>query len=95
MGFKAIDLTATSIAGSHTFTFDGTVIIGLQVANTSLTTGVLVDITLRGKYVLRNGEIPFGGALSVLDGKIVANNGDILQVVTDGEPVDVIISYME
>ena len=95
MGFKAIDLTATSTPSSHTFAFDGTVIIGLQVGNASTTASVVVDVMLRGKYILRNGEIPFGGSLSVLDGKIVANDGDVLQVVTGGEPVDVIISYME
>ena len=93
MPFAAADLTATSIASSHTFTADETIIIGLQVANTSLTGPVNVDITLRGKYILRNGEIAFGGSLSVLDGKIVAGNLDVLEVITDGEPVDVIISY--
>lgn len=93
MPFAAADLTATSIPSSYTFTADETIIIGLQVANTSLTAAVTVDVTLRGKYILRNGEIPFGGSLSVLDGKIIAGNLDVLEVTTDGEPVDVIISY--
>jgi len=95
MAFNATDLTATSTPSSHTFTTDGTVLIGLQVANTSTIGPALVDITLRGKYILRNGVIPYGSSLSVIDGKLIAGNGDVLQVSTDGEPVDVIISYLE
>lgn len=93
MAFSAVDLTATNIPSSHTFNANETIIIGLQVANASTTSDVVVDITLRGKYILRNGAIPFGSSLSVLDGKIVAGNTDVLQVKTNGEPVDVIISY--
>lgn len=95
MAFNSADISATNVAGSHTFVQNGTVIIGLQVANTSLTTSVTFSVTLRGKYILRNGEIPFGSSLSVLDGKIVANLNDVLTVTTTGQPVDVIISFLE
>lgn len=93
MAFSAVDLTATSTPSSHTFDADETIIIGLQIANASATSNLVVDVTLRGKYILRNGVIPFGSSLSALDGKIVAGNLDVLEVTTDGEPVDVIISY--
>jgi len=93
MAFLAADLTATSIPSSYTFSTNETIIIGLQIANASITGNVVVDVTLRGKYILRNGVIPFGSSLSALDGKIIAGNTDVLEVTTDGEPVDVIISY--
>ena len=93
MAFAAADLTATSTPATFTFNANETIIIGLQIANASNTTNVKVDVKLRGKYLLKNGMIPYGDSLSVLDGKIVAGNTDVLEVVTDGEPVDVIISY--
>lgn len=93
MAFLAVDLTATDVASTHTFDTDETIIIGLQIANASELDNVLVDVKLRGKYILRKGGIPVGSSLSVLDGKIIAAAGDVLEVVTDGTAVDVIISY--
>lgn len=95
MAFKKMVIQANSTPASGSFTVDGSVIIGLQVANISTTGPVKVDITLAGTYIIRGVSIPLGSSLSVMDGKIIANNTEKLQVSTDGETVDTIVSYLE
>lgn len=95
MAFKGISFSATDIAGTYSFIQDESIMIGLQIANTG-TIPTTVDVTLRGSYIMKGGEIPVGSSLSVLDGKIVCNNTDVLSVTTDtGESVDVTLSFLE
>lgn len=91
--FGKFDLSASSVAGTYSFTTDQNVIIGANLANTS--TGVIkVDVTLRGRYLVKGVEIPVGSSLSILDGKIVALTGDTVSVQTDGGACDAIFSTL-
>ena len=95
--FGNIDMTvANGTPVSHTFTTNQNVIIGAYVANTSLET-IQVTVTLRGKVLVPSAEIPVYTALSVLDGKITANDTDVLEVSVDtvGGTADVIFSTLE
>ena len=83
------------------------VILGLTLANVhsaQVTASVtLVSTTTQTSqtqnttaYIVKDAAIPVGSSLSVLDGKIIVNAGDIIKVdcsVTD--KVSVIMSYME
>ena len=83
------------------------VILGLTLANVH-TAQVTASVTLVSTttqtsqtqnttaHIIKDAAIPVGSSLSVLDGKIVVNAGDIIKVdcsVTD--KVSVIMSYME
>ena len=83
------------------------VILGLTLANVhsaQVTASVtLVSTTTQTSqtqnttaYIVKDAAIPVGSSLSVLDGKVIVNAGDIIKVdcsVTD--KVSVIMSYME
>lgn len=95
MNFVGTSFSATDVSGSYTFNNSGTVVIGIQVANSG-TVPATVDITLRGSYILKGGGIPVGSSLSVLDGKIVCNATESIVATTGtGESVDVTLSFME
>lgn len=94
--FNSIDMNVTTTANNYTFTTNQNVIIGAYVANT-FNQGIEVDILLRGKYLAKSVEIPFKSALSILDGKIVANTNDVLSVKVSSTTgtADVIVSVLE
>lgn len=72
-----------------------TIVLGCQIANTSAAQ-VSVDVKARGTYILKGAPIPSGGALAVLDGKLVLTTGQTFQVLSsDAASVDVIMSGME
>ena len=89
-----VDLSASEIPASHIFKNDQSVILSCNISNTGEDT-VLVDVTLRGKYIGKKLSIPSGLSLNVVDGQLFANAGNELKVITDGNMVDVIISFIE
>lgn len=83
-------LTVYTVPASTT-----SVLIGLNLANK---TGgsVTASVQVAGVYVVFNAAIPAGTALSVLDGKIVAETTDTVVVTASANSaVDVIVSAME
>ena len=71
------------------------VIIGLNVANTSSSASATVDVKMAGVKLLTNTEIPVGGAIEVIQGKVVLESGDDIDVVPTGAGVDVVMSVLE
>ena len=93
--FKSVDFSATGTLQTHTFNTDQNVLIGAIASNTGSDT-VEVSVRLRSKYIIKDVVIPVGSTLSLLDGKIVANNGDQLSVqCSTGGTSDIIFSYLE
>ena len=83
------------------------VILGLTLANVH-TAQVTASVTLVSTttqtsqtqnttaHLIKDAAIPVGASLSVLDGKIVANAGDVIKVdCSVADKVSVIMSYME
>ena len=83
------------------------VILGLTLANVH-TAQVTASVTLVSTttqtsqtqnttaHLIKDAAIPVGASLSVLDGKIVANDGDVIKVdCSVADKVSVIMSYME
>lgn len=71
------------------------VTIGLSLANVTASQ-VTVDVQVAGVYVIKAAPIPAGSALSVLDGKIILEAADVLEVTSSAaSSVDVILSVLE
>lgn len=71
------------------------VVIGMNAANTSAAQ-IGVDIQLNGAYLIKNAPIPAGSALSALDGKIILETGDTVEVTsTAASSADIILSVLE
>ena len=83
------------------------IILGLFLANVH-TSQVTASVTLVSTttqtsqtqnttaYLVKDVAIPVGSSLSVLDGKIVANVGDIIKIdCSVADKVSVVMSYME
>lgn len=71
------------------------VLIGCNLAN-RIATQVTVDVQLGSTYIVKDAPIPAGSALSVLDGKIIAEAADTIVVTSsDASSVDVIVSVLE
>ena len=83
------------------------IILGLFLANVH-TSQVTASVTLVSTttqtsqtqnttaYLVKDVAIPSGSSLSVLDGKIVANVGDIIKIdCSVADKVSVVMSYME
>ena len=83
------------------------IILGLTLANVH-TSQVTASVTLVSTttqtsqtqnttaHLLKDAAIPVGSTLAVLDGKIVANAGDIIKVdCSVADKVSVVMSYME
>ena len=71
------------------------VIIGLNVANTSSSATATVAVKMAGVKLLDNAKIPVGGAIEVIQGKVVLENGDDIDVVPTGAGVDAVMSVLE
>jgi hypothetical protein len=71
------------------------IVIGLNLANK--TTGIVyASAQLGSTYIVKDAPIPSGGALSVLEGKIIAETTDTIVVTADSDTsVDVIVSVLE
>ncbi len=83
------------------------IILGLTLANVH-TSQVTASVTLVSTttqtsqtqnttaHLIKDAAIPVGSTLAVLDGKIVANAGDIIKVdCSVADKVSVVMSYME
>jgi hypothetical protein len=71
------------------------VIIGLNLANRT-GSSVTVDVQLGSTYIVKAAPVPTGSALSVLDGKIIAETTETIVVTSDtASSVDAIVSVLE
>tara|TARA_R100001463_G_scaffold2447_2_gene10326 strand:+ start:2967 stop:3275 length:309 start_codon:yes stop_codon:yes gene_type:complete len=71
------------------------VIIGLNIANTHATATATVKVELGTTSLLENAKIPSGGAIEVIQGKIVIKDNDKINVTPTGAGVDVVMSVLE
>tara|TARA_B100000035_G_scaffold297805_1_gene290914 strand:- start:1276 stop:1581 length:306 start_codon:yes stop_codon:yes gene_type:complete len=71
------------------------VIIGLNLANKSAAS-VNASVQLGTTYIIKDAPIPVGAALSVLDGKIIAETTEVVTVTTSANTsVDAVLSVLE
>jgi len=71
------------------------VIIGLNLANRTASS-VTVDVQLGSTYIVKGAPVPAGSALSVLDGKIIAETTETIVVTSDtASSIDAIVSVLE
>lgn len=71
------------------------IVIGCNLANRTAST-VNVDVQLGSTYIVKGAPVPSGSALSVLDGKIIAETTETIVVTSDtASSVDVILSVLE
>ena len=71
------------------------ILIGVNLANTTASQ-ITVSAQLGTTYIVKNAPIPSGGALSVLEGKIIAEAADTIVVTSDtASSCDAIISVLE
>jgi hypothetical protein len=71
------------------------ILIGLNLSNRT-TSQILVDVQLGSTYIVKAAPVPAGSALSVLDGKIIAEATETIVVTSDtASSVDAIISVLE
>ena len=69
---------------------------GLNLANTGSAQST-VSVRIAGTHVVKDAPIPSGAALSVLDGKIIAEAADVVTVQSSASSgdLDVILSVLE
>lgn len=71
------------------------VVIGCNIANRE-STSITVDVQLGSTYIVKGAPVPAGSALSVLDGKIIAETTETVVVTSDtASSADVILSVLE
>ena len=71
------------------------ILIGVNLANTTASQ-ITVSAQLGTTYIVKNAPIPGGGALSVLEGKIIAEAADTIVVTSDtASSCDAIVSVLE
>ena len=71
------------------------ILIGVNLANTTASQ-ITVSAQLGTTYIVKDAPIPSGGALSVLEGKIIAEAADTIVVTSDtASSCDAIISVLE
>lgn len=71
------------------------VIIGLNIANTHATATATVKVEVGTTSLLENAKIPSGGAIEVIQGKVVIKDDDKINVTPTGAGVDVVMSVLE
>jgi len=82
--------TVYTVAGSTT-----AIIIGLNLANTSAS-AITASAQLGSTYIVKDAPIPSGGALSVLEGKIIAEAADTIVITSNTlNSLDAIVSVLE
>ena len=71
------------------------VMIGMTVANLGVSQ-IAIEVKCAGAYLVKAAAIPSGSSLSVLDGKIILEAGDTVEVKSDtAASADVIVSILE
>jgi hypothetical protein len=71
------------------------VIIGILCVNTHATQTSELNLTLSGTSIASNLQIPVGGSVELVQGKIVAENGDALALTIDAGSVAVYVSVLD
>ena len=96
--FKNYTASAVGTSATTVYTVPASttgVVIGLNFANVTASQ-ISIDATVNGVYVVKAAPIPAGSALSVLDGKIILETADVLEVTSSAaSSVDVILSVLE
>jgi len=72
------------------------VIIGLNIANTT-TSQITASVKVSSTFLIKDAPIPAGSALSVLDGKIIAETADTITAQSSDSSgnADVVVSVLE
>ena len=71
------------------------VVIGCNLANTTAAQ-IKVDVQIAGVYLIKGVPLPASSAISVLDGKIIAEAADTVVITSDtASSCDVIVSVLE
>lgn len=71
------------------------VVIGCNIANRTGST-INVDAQLGSTYIVKGAPIPANSALSILDGKIIAETTETIVITSDtASSADVILSVLE
>ena len=92
--------TAASIGSTPTTVYTvasatTSILIGVNLANRTASQ-ITVSAQLGTTYIVKNAPIPSGGALSVLEGKIIAEAADTIVVTSDtASSCDAIVSVLE
>jgi hypothetical protein len=84
--------TATATGTVYTADSDD-VIIGCLVSNTGSTTAQ-VDVSLASTSLVTNLQIPAGGSVELVRGKLVAVSGDVLELTVDSGTVALYLSVL-
>lgn len=96
--FKNYTAASVGTSPSTVYTVPGAttaVLIGCNLAN-RIATQITVSVQLGSTYIVKDAPIPAGAALSVLDGKIIAEAADTIVVTSsDASSVDVVVSVLE
>ena len=84
-------------SAGNVFTANSTdVIIGIIVANTHATNTLQCDITLASTDLVKDLRVPVGGAVELVQGKIVCESGDALAIANiDSGSVAVYASVLD
>lgn len=70
-------------------------VIGLILANKG-NSSQTADVDIDGTYIVKNAPIPVGSTLSVLDGKMVVQQNEIITATASAnDAIDVTISILE
>ncbi|MAI03282.1 MAG: hypothetical protein CMQ75_01970 [Gammaproteobacteria bacterium] len=92
--------TAASIGSTPTTVYTvasatTSILIGVNLANRTASQ-ITVSAQLGTTYIVKDAPIPSGGALSVLEGKIIAEAADTIIVTSDtASSCDAIVSVLE
>ena len=92
--------TAASIGSTPTTVYTvasatTSILIGVNLANRTASQ-ITVSAQLGTTYIVKDAPIPGGGALSVLEGKIIAEAADTIVVTSDtASSCDAIVSVLE
>lgn len=96
--FKNYTGASIGPAGSTVYTVPSSttaVMIGCNLAN-RLSTQITASVQLGSTYIVKDAPIPGGSALSVLDGKIIAETTETITATSsDSDSLDVIVSVLE
>lgn len=94
--------TVTLTSVGYATPLNGSVVIGLSVANIHAATTISVDVSLYDGaadfYLVKNAPIAPGGALVVVGGdqKVVLKQGDLIKVKSNtASSIDVVLSVLE
>lgn len=86
--------SATNIHTSDaTANTNADIIIGCNISNTHSAT-VSVDVKVGSIFLAKSVQIPVGGSVEIIQGKVVMENGDVLSVTPDNA-VDVYVSILD